>query len=129
MVKFEVKIEKTKHPKPKPAPDKLGFGQYFTDHMFVMDYEPSKGWHDPRIVPWGPLQMEPSCTVLHYAQAVFEGLSLQDPARQSVALQAGKKHGKTEKSHERMCIPVIDPDFGVEAIKTLVRLGKADTKS
>lgn len=123
MVKFEVKIEKTKHPKPKPAPDKLGFGQYFTDHMFVMDYEPSKGWHDPRIVPWGPLQMEPSCTVLHYAQAVFEGLkAYRTPQGKVLLFRPERNMERLKKSHERMCIPVIDPGFGVEAIKTLVRL-------
>lgn len=54
----KIRIERTAHPKQKPADiEHLGFGRYFTDHMFLMDYEEGKGWHDPRIVrmarfPW-----------------------------------------------------------------------------
>ena len=60
--------------KPKPDPDTLVFGKTFTDHMFIMDYTAGQGWHDGRIVPYGPLALEPSAMVLHYAQEVFEGL-------------------------------------------------------
>ena len=54
--------------KPKPDPDTLVFGKTFTDHMFIMDYTAGQGWHDGRIVPYGPLALEPSAMVLHYAQ-------------------------------------------------------------
>ena len=50
---MEIKITKTQTPKAKPDPDTLGFGQVFTDHMFVMEYDEGKGWHDARIVPFG----------------------------------------------------------------------------
>ena len=43
--------------KPKPDPDKLGFGKIFTDHMFLMNYTAGRGWHDPRIVPYGPFEL------------------------------------------------------------------------
>ena len=59
-MKYEFKIEKTPSPKPKPDPDTLKFGKTFTDHMFVMQYETGKGWHDGRIVPYGPLSLDPS---------------------------------------------------------------------
>ena len=46
----------------------------FTDHMFIMDYEKGRGWHDARVVPYGPFVMDPACTVFHYAQEIFEGM-------------------------------------------------------
>ena len=70
----KIKIERNTSPKTKPDPTKLGFGTYFSDHMFVLNYDSEVGWHDPRIVPYGPFSIEPSAMVLHYAQEVFEGL-------------------------------------------------------
>ena len=72
---MDIKIELTKNPKPKPADEtKLGFGHIFTDHMFVMDYDAGQGWHDARIVPYGPIELMPSAMVLHYGQEIFEGM-------------------------------------------------------
>ena len=68
---MEIKYELTKTPKEKPT-GALGFGHIFTDHMFVMDYDESKGWHDARIVPYQPLVLDPSALVFHYAQECFE---------------------------------------------------------
>ena len=69
---MEIKIEKTKTPKAKPVDEtKLGFGHIFTDHMFIMDYEKGRGWHDARVVPYGPFVMDPACTVFHYAQEIL----------------------------------------------------------
>jgi branched-chain amino acid aminotransferase len=51
-----------------------GFGQYFTDHMVVIDWSAEQGWHDARVQPYGPLQVDPASSVLHYAQEIFEGL-------------------------------------------------------
>ena len=52
---MDIRIEKIATPKQKPDESSLGFGQYFTDHMFIMDYTREKGWHDARIVPFGNL--------------------------------------------------------------------------
>ena len=71
---MEITINKTQNPKVKPDMSKLPFGKYFSDHMFIMDYDEGKGWHDPRIVPYGPIELDPSAMVFHYAQEVFEGL-------------------------------------------------------
>ena len=58
---MEIKVTLTDSPKAKPADEsKLGFGQIFTDHMFLMDYSNEKGWHVPRIVPYGPIPLDPS---------------------------------------------------------------------
>ena len=57
-----------------PPSDKLGFGSVFTDHMFLMDYTDKDGWHNARIVPFGPISMSPAASVLHYGTEAFEGL-------------------------------------------------------
>ena len=72
---LNIRVEKTQNPKPIPGPENpLVFGTIFTDHMFMMDYEEGKGWIDPRIIPYQPLSLEPSCMVFHYGQEMFEGL-------------------------------------------------------
>lgn len=60
---MEIKIERTTAPKARPDYSNLGFGRSFTDHMFIMNYTEGKGWHDPRIVPYQPFVLEPSCMV------------------------------------------------------------------
>ena len=71
---MNISITKTTCPKEKPDSSTLGFGKIFTDHMFIMDYSADKGWHDGRIVPFGPLSIHPASTVLHYGAEIFEGL-------------------------------------------------------
>ncbi len=55
----EIKIQRTEHPAPKPDPNTLGFGRIFSDHMFLLNYDAGQGWHDPRIVPYGPFAWTP----------------------------------------------------------------------
>ncbi len=122
---MEIKITKTTAPKAKPPVDGLGFGKHFTDHMFVMDYTEGKGWHDPQIVPYGPLPIDPSCAVLHYGQAVFEGLKAYHGANGEVLLfRPYDNMRRINESNDRLCIPKLDVDFAVEAIKTLVDIDK-----
>ena len=72
---YDIPVTLTTNPKKKPEDEsKLGFGKIFTDHMFIMDYEKGRGWHDARVVPYGPFVMDPACTVFHYAQEIFEGM-------------------------------------------------------
>ena len=71
---MEIRFEKTTAPKQKPDSSTLGFGKFFTDHMFMMDYSAEEGWHDARIIPFGPLAIHPACTALHYGSEIFEGL-------------------------------------------------------
>ena len=70
----EIKIELSTNKKEKPDMSQLGFGQYFTDHMFIIDYIEGKGWHDGRIIPYQPITLDPAAKVFHYGQTVFEGL-------------------------------------------------------
>jgi len=123
---MNINITKTTAPKAKPPVDSLGFGKHFTDHMFIMDYTEGKGWHDPRIVPYGPIPMDPSCAVLHYGQAVFEGLKAYKGENGQILLfRPYNNMNRINESNERLCIPQIDVDFAVEAIKTLVDLDQS----
>ncbi|MHB1483182.1 MAG: branched-chain amino acid aminotransferase [Saccharofermentanales bacterium] len=122
----QLTITKTQAPKEKPAnEDKLGFGQLFTDHMFIMDYEEGKGWIDPRIVPYGPLMLDPSTMVFHYGQAIFEGLKAYRTSDGSVNLfRPLDNMNRINISNERMVIPPIDPEFCVDCLKALVEIEK-----
>ncbi|MEK7444944.1 MAG: hypothetical protein AABZ70_08820, partial [candidate division NC10 bacterium] len=69
-----IRIMKVATSRPKPKDSELGFGQIFTDHMFVANFQEEKGWYDPRVEPYAPIPLDPAAAVLHYAQAVFDGL-------------------------------------------------------
>ena len=82
----EIKITRAQTLKEKPDPSTLVFGKAMTDHMFIVDYDAGQGWHDPRIVPYGPLAIDPAAKVLHYAQEIFEGLKAYRTADGSIQL-------------------------------------------
>ena len=102
----EIKVTLTETPKQNPAEDGLGFGKYFSDHMFMMDYNEEKGWHDPRIIPYGPIALDPSASVFHYAQEVFEGLKAYRTADGTIQLFRPEENFKRlNSSNDRLCIP------------------------
>ena len=117
-------IEKTQHPKAKPVDEgKLGFGKIFTDHMFAMNYTKGRGWHDARIVAYAPFPMEPSAMVLHYGQAIFEGLKAYRKPDGSVQLFRPMENLlRFNRSAERLCIPAIDVDEVYGYLKELIRI-------
>lgn len=115
-------VEKTQHPKTKPDPQHLGFGKYFTDHMFLLNYTAGKGWHDARIVPYAPLCLDPAAMVFHYGQAVFEGLKAYKTEDGRVLLfRPDQNLERLNISNERLSIPQIDEALVLEGIKELVR--------
>lgn len=120
----EIRIERTKSPRQKPADStKLGFGQIFTDHMFIMNYDEGQGWHDPRIVPYGPLELDPAAMCLHYGQEVFEGMkAYRAPDGRVVLFRPEKNMARLNLSNDRLCIPALDEAFAVEAVKKLVSM-------
>ncbi len=121
---MDIKIIKTTTPKQKPADEsKLGFGKIFTDHMFIMDYTKGQGWHDARIVPYAPLSLDPSAMIFHYGQGIFEGLKAYKTKDGRVLLFRPQKNiERANISNERLCIPPIDENDALEALKTLVDL-------
>ncbi len=109
--------------KAKPDPEKLGFGKLFTDHMFLMNYTAGRGWHDPRIVPYGPLTLDPCAMVFHYAQEVFEGLKAYRRPDGGVQLfRAMDNMRRMNDSCERLCIPPIPEEEVLGYLKELLRL-------
>lgn len=121
----ELKVTLTTNPKVKPQDDKLGFGQFFTDHMFIMDYEEGKGWHDARIEPYAPFSVEPSMMVLHYGQAIFEGMKAYRTVDNKVKIFRPKAYlARMNRSADRLCIPQIDTDVVLTALKKLISIDK-----
>lgn len=119
----KIKIERTAKPKPKPDQQQLGFGHYFTDHMFIMDYTEGQGWHDPRIIPYQDLALSPATMAFHYGQAIFEGLKAYRTEDKRILLfRPNKNIERINKSNDRICIPPVDEDFILEAIKEIVRV-------
>ena len=123
----EIKIERTTAPKAKPADEsKLGFGKIFTDHMYVMEYNPEKGWHDPKIMPYQPIALEPSAMVFHYGQEMFEGLKAYRADDGRVLLFRPDMNAKrTNNTNKRLCIPELPIEDFVEAVKAVVKVDEA----
>ncbi|WP_300684221.1 branched-chain amino acid aminotransferase [Acutalibacter sp. 1XD8-36] len=118
---LDIKIERTTAPKEKPNEDKLGFGQIFTDHMYIMDYNEGQGWHDPRIVPYAPISLAPSAMVFHYAQEMFEGLKAYRTDDGRVLLfRPDRNAQRAGNSCKRLCIPPVPEEDFIGAIKALV---------
>lgn len=123
---LNIRVEKTSTPKEKPSKDQpLGFGQIFTDHMFMMNYEEGKGWFDPRIVPYGNLSLDPSAMVFHYGQEMFEGLKAYAGANDKTLLFRPDMNGKrTNHTNERLCMPQIPVEDFVQAVEEIVKIDR-----
>ena len=118
---LDIKITRTTSPKEKPDENNLGFGKKFTDHMFVMDYTEGEGWHDARIVPYGPFELDPATVVFHYAQEIFEGMKAYRTADDTVQLFRPDCNAKRfQDSADRLCIPKIPVEDYIQAVEALV---------
>ena len=118
---MNISVTRAETMKEKPEASKLGFGKYFTDHMFMMDYTPDKGWYDARIVPYGNLSLSPACTALHYGSEIFEGLKAYRCPDGSVQLFRPIENVlRMNRSAERLCLPTIPEEDLLQAITALV---------
>ena len=121
---MEIKItEDRSGNKPHPEDSQLGFGKYTSDHMFLMDFDQSRGWHNARIAPYGDLSLDPAAMVLHYNQEVFEGLKAYHLADGGVGLFRPEKNiERMNASARRMVMPEVSPEDFLQAVKELVLL-------
>lgn len=120
---FEIVTEVSRNKKQKPASDNLVFGHYFTDHMFILDYDADKGWHSPRIVPYQPIALDPAAKVFHYGQTIFEGLKAFKKADGTVVtFRPNKNFERLNRSNERLSIPPVDEKLALEALRQLLVL-------
>ena len=119
----EIKITRAQTLKEKPESSTLVFGKSMTDHMFIADYDEGQGWHDPRIVPYGPLQIDPAAKVLHYAEEIFEGLKAYRTADGTIQMFRPLDNiARMNKSAERLCLPQIPEELALAGITELVKL-------
>ncbi len=119
---LQISVQKASKLKEKPDESNLGFGQIFTDHMFIMDYSSDKGWHDMRIVPFGKIELHPAATVLHYGSEIFEGLKAYRRADGAVQMfRPIENIRRMNRSAERLCLPQIDEDVAMEILTTFVK--------
>ena len=119
---MKITIEEAKVKKAKPQPGTpLGFGKYFTDHMFLMDWTKENGFENARIVPYGPISMDPASMVLHYAQETFEGMKAYRAKDGRILLFRPEMNAKRFiNSNRRLCMAEVPVEDFVEAVRAVV---------
>lgn len=117
-------VEKNKNPHPKPTPDtNLGFGKYFTDHIFTATFKRNQGWHHFQIKPYSHLSMDPAACVYHYGQALFEGLKAFKQHDGKVAIFRPEFNSKRMNTGcQRLDMSEVPSELFVESIKKLVSI-------
>ena len=105
-------------------PENLVFGKNFTTHYFEMDYDKAKGgWNSPTIKKFEDFKISPAALVFHYGQAIFEGLKAYKHADGKIALfRPDENFKRMNRSAKRLCMPELDMDFALTALKELVKL-------
>ena len=108
--------------KEKPDPSTLGFGKYFTDHMFIMEYNDQDGWHNARIEPFHYLTLHPAATVFHYGAEIFEGLkAYRTPDGTVQMFRPIENIRRMNNSAERLRLPQFSEEDGLQILDTFVR--------
>ena len=125
-------IRRELNPNPRPAAERdailanPGFGRHFTDHMVRIDWTQDGGWQDARLIPYGPLAIDPATNVLHYGQAIFEGLKAYRHADGSVrTFRPEENAARFQRSAERMAMPQLPTELFIEALQALVDVDQA----
>lgn len=123
---MEISVNRSTTPKEKPADEStLGFGRIFTDHMFLVDWDTNRGWYNPRIEPYDFLKLDPAAVCLHYGQEIFEGLkSYHGKGGEIYLFRAADNFKRLNVSARRICMPALDIDLAMEALKKLVLLDR-----
>ncbi len=126
---MEIKTIQTEPARLKKKPDNdanLSFGDIFTDHMFIVDYEEGRGWYDARIVPYGNFSIDPAAMAIHYGQEIFEGLkAYRDNDGHIYLFRPTENIKRFNSSAARVCMPSVDESLFMEGMKRLVLLEKA----
>lgn len=119
-----MKTTLSKNLKAKPDFSKLGFGKFFTDHMFVMDYE-NGAWLEPQIVPYAAFEIFPATNILHYAQGIFDGAkAYKTPEGKVTVFRIDDNLTRLNKSATRLCMPNFDTKVVKDALFELIKLEK-----
>ena len=120
------------NPAPRSVEDRAGilenpgFGRYFTDHMVRIDWDAANGWHDARVIPYGPLELDPATNVLHYGQAIFEGLKAYRHADGSIkTFRPDANAARFQRSAARMAMAELPTELFIESLHELVEVDEA----
>lgn len=120
-----ISIQKCEQFKPKPPSNDLGFGQYFTDHLFQVRYNPKQGWHRAEIIPYQNFQIDPGAAVLHYGQALFEGMkAFRQKDGGLVLFRPEYNCHRLQQGATRLCMEAPPTEIMLEGIRQLVALEK-----
>jgi branched-chain amino acid aminotransferase len=125
-------FQRQTHPAPTPAVERdrrlsdPGFGRVFTDHMVTVDYDRRRGWHDPVVTAYGPLQLDPATAALHYGQEIFEGLKAYTQPDGSVAtFRPDANAARFRASARRLAMPELPDELFVGSLEALVGIDRA----
>jgi branched-chain amino acid aminotransferase len=122
---IDIAVHRTAQAKVRPPSEGLRFGQHFSDHMFLMDYEVGKGWHSPRLVPYGPLSIDPAACALQYAQTLFDGFKAIRGEDGQIRLFRPQRHcARMAQGAQQMCMPELPEDLMLRGIVELVKLDR-----
>lgn len=119
----------TRTPHPQPAtPERIaevlaspGFGQHFTDHMVMIRWNREQGWHDPTIEPYHPLELDPAAMVLHYGQAIFEGLkAYRQPDGSIASFRPQANAQRFQRSARRLAMPELPEELFLASLRQIV---------
>lgn len=123
---MNIEITKTSHSRLEQVDfDHLGFGEIFSDHMLEVEYSGGM-WGAPRIVPYGPFQIFPAMSTLHYGQAIFEGLKVFLTAEGRIHMFRPDKHyARLNISCRRLGIPEVSYELFMDGLSELVKLDRA----
>lgn len=122
---YDIKVHQTTAPKAKPTDEsQLGFGKIFSDHMLLIDYKEGQGWHDARVLPYGPLSLDPSCSVLHYGQEIFEGAKCYRTEKGFNLFRIRDNFERMNRSAERMGMARLPIELYMESLMALLKLDK-----
>jgi branched-chain amino acid aminotransferase len=120
---IEISVDLTKSPKKQPTPDTFGFGRFFTDHMLLCNFSEKEGWQTPRITPYEPLPLDPGASVLHYGQALFEGMKAFRGDDGKIRLFRPEKNWKRlQEGAERLCMKAPNLEIFMESIRKFVEV-------
>ena len=115
-------VERSTNLKSKLDETKLGFGHYYTDHMFILEYTEGQGWHSGRVVPYQNISMDPAAKVFHYGQTVFEGMKAYRTVDGIKLFRPKKNFERLNRSNARLSIPHLDENIAYHGLMELLKV-------
>ena len=116
---IDIPVTRTTKPKARPPAGDLGFGRFYSDHMFLAEHD-GRGWSGARVVPHAPLQLDPAAGALQYGQAMFEGMKALAGDRCPLLFRPQMHSRRLNASARRLCMPEVPEDLFLAAVRAVV---------